>query len=575
MKKAIILILVLVLLAGAEIYAQTDTYYQIPPNSTGQKQRVICRTVSSQTVCSPPFHLYSAVSGTEVGLVGAPLYVRSSNGSSAIDPLAESTWTARVGEVQASPTQYTFLGRLKALEDELAQKTEPANTQTVSGTVTANLGTLNGAATAANQTTANTSLSSIDGKLATAKTADFDTGAGTDTVGMTGIALPASGGAVAGGTFTNPVRVDPTGTTTQPVSATSLPLPTGASTAANQSTANTALAAIQTAVELLDNTVAGSELQVDVVGALPAGTNAIGKLAANSGVDIGDVDVTSLPSGSVAAATAKTTDYDTGAGTDTVPMFGVALPKSGGAVAGGTSTDPIRVDPTVSTTQPISAASLPLPTGAATSAKQPAFGTAGSASSDVITVQGIASMTALKVDGSAVTQPVSGTVTASNAAGDVAHDSADSGNPVKIGVEARSTLPGAVTDGDRADATGDLFGRQYVQHTNRALRGNQQTTITSSTTETTVYTAAGVNVFADVYGVIVSNTSATAVCVDFKDATAGTLRFTLCAPATGSAGFMVPASDGHKQATANNNWTATCSASVASVKITILAALER
>jgi hypothetical protein len=53
-----------------------------------------------------------------------------------------------------------------------------------------------------------------------------------------------------------------------------------------------------------------------------------------------------------------------------------------------------------------------LPTGAATAAKQPALGTAGSASTDVITVQGIASMTALKVDGSAVTQPVSGTVTA-------------------------------------------------------------------------------------------------------------------------------------------------------------------
>lgn len=48
----------------------------------------------------------------------------------------------------------------------------------------------------------------------------------------------------------------------------------------------------------------------------------------------------------------------------------------------------------------------------ATAAKQPALGTAGSASTDVITVQGITSMTALKVDGSAVTQPVSGTVTA-------------------------------------------------------------------------------------------------------------------------------------------------------------------
>ena len=50
---------------------------------------------------------------------------------------------------------------------------------------------------------------------------------------------------------------------------------------------------------------------------------------------------------------------------------------------------------------------ISLPTGAATAAKQPALGTAGTASADVITVQGIASMTALKVDGSAVTQPVS------------------------------------------------------------------------------------------------------------------------------------------------------------------------
>ena len=52
-------------------------------------------------------------------------------------------------------------------------------------------------------------------------------------------------------------------------------------------------AAIKTAVETIDNAISGNEMQVDVVGALPAGTNAIGKLAANSGVDIGDVDVTS------------------------------------------------------------------------------------------------------------------------------------------------------------------------------------------------------------------------------------------------------------------------------------------
>lgn len=40
------------------------------------------------------------------------------------------------------------------------------------------------------------------------------------------------------------------------------------------------------------------QLQIDVVSSLPAGTNAIGKLSANSGVDIGDVDVTSISAGS-------------------------------------------------------------------------------------------------------------------------------------------------------------------------------------------------------------------------------------------------------------------------------------
>lgn len=51
--------------------------------------------------------------------------------------------------------------------------------------------------------------------------------------------------------------------------------------------------------------------------------------------------------------------------------------------------------------------SISLPTGASTAAKQPALGTAGTASADVITIQGIASMTAVKVDGSGVTQPIS------------------------------------------------------------------------------------------------------------------------------------------------------------------------
>jgi hypothetical protein len=89
-----------------------------------------------------------------------------------------------------------------------------------------------------------------------------------------------------------------------------------------------------------------------------------------------------------------------------------------GSVAGRLSVD-VNSAPTTAVTgtffqatQPVSATSLPLPTGAATLAKQPALGTAGSASADVISIQGIASMTAVKTDGSGVTQPVSGTVTA-------------------------------------------------------------------------------------------------------------------------------------------------------------------
>ena len=77
----------------------------------------------------------------------------------------------------------------------------------------------------------------------------------------------------------------------------------------------------------------------------------------------------------------------------------------------------------------ISAASLPLPTGAATAAKQPALGTAGAASTDVITVQGIAS---------GVAQPVSGTVTANAGTGTMAISAASL--PLPTGAATETTL---------------------------------------------------------------------------------------------------------------------------------------
>lgn len=87
-----------------------------------------------------------------------------------------------------------------------------------------------------------------------------------------------------------------------------------------------------TSLQLLDNAVSGTEYQVDVVAALPAGdnnignvdlasaipagSNSIGTLGANSGVDIGDVDVTSVIPGTGATNLGKAIDSVVG-GTDT------------------------------------------------------------------------------------------------------------------------------------------------------------------------------------------------------------------------------------------------------------------
>lgn len=124
-------------------------------------------------------------------------------------------------------------------------------------------------------------------------------------------------------------------------------------------------------MKLVDGTLNGNQpipgdsangLDVDVtrLPSLPVGNNNIGDVdvaslpslpAGNN--NIGDVDVLTLPNTTNAGATAKTTDYDTGGGTDTVTMFGVALPGAGGAVAGGTATNPLRTDPTGTTAQPV------------------------------------------------------------------------------------------------------------------------------------------------------------------------------------------------------------------------------
>ncbi len=257
-------------------------------------------------------------------------------------------------------------------------------------------------------------------------------------------------------------------------------------------------------------------------------------------------------------------------------------------------------------TTAITAASLPLPTGAATLAKQPALGTAGTASADVITVQGIASMTALKVDGSAVTQPVSGTVTAtisSNATvdvnriagtttsvdngtadngtqrvtiasdstgqiiavGNVAAASSDSGNPVKIGAVGKTANPTAVTDGQRTNIISDKVGRQVVVTAIRDLVADQNTTITSTTAATVVVTAVA-STFLDLTALVLTNISATGSEVQLLDDDGTTVRMVFFIPAFETRGivFTTP----FTQPTVNKTWKIKTVTSIASLKVT-------
>lgn len=258
----------------------------------------------------------------------------------------------------------------------------------------------------------------------------------------------------------------------------------------------------------LGGAISGTEVQVDVVGALPAGTNAIGKLAANSGVDIGDVDVASVVPGTGATNLGKAEDAAHTSGD--VGVMALSVRQDTAAALSGTDAD-----------------YQPLITDASGRLHVTASGGVG---------------------------------------GTVAHDSADSGNPVKVGGKARTTNPTAVADADRVDATFDDIGRQVVVLNQvRDLVVHQHTQIASSSSETTIVTAGAAGVFHDLTHLIVTNQTATAVNVTIKDATAGTTRMIIALAANG--GAVIPFSVPVPQASAANNWTATLSSASVTVNI--------
>lgn len=162
-----------------------------------------------------------------------------------------------------------------------------------------------------------------------------------------------------------------------------------------------------------------------------------------------------------------------------------------------------------------------------------------------------------------------GTTGGHGVGGTVASGATDSGNPVKVGAVGRTTNPTSVSDGQRVNLIADKSGKLVAVGSIREQKARQATTITSSTAETTIVTAIAAT-FCDLYGLVLCNTSATATEVTIRDATAGGTVSSFMVPAGETRGFMLPESAAWTQAAANNNWTATCGTSVASLKVTAL-----
>lgn len=249
------------------------------------------------------------------------------------------------------------------------------------------------------------------------------------------------------------------------------------------------------------------------------------------------ISVESMPTPEAASVTIPGTVAVTQSGTwsDTVTQ---ATAANLNATVVGTGTFATQLTGTTNNINNITG-TISLPTGAATAANQ---------STEITSLASIASATHAE--------------DAANSSGDV--------GVFALGVRNDTIADSTNTNGDYTQLSTDVKGHIMTANAPRLLKVQQQTTITSSTAETTVLTAVA-STFLDVYGLIVTNSSATATDISFKDATAGTTRFHLYVPAGDTRGFMLSMDAAHSQAVVNNNWTATCGTSVASIQVTILA----
>jgi hypothetical protein len=336
----------------------------------------------------------------------------------------------------------------------------------------------------------------------------------------------------------------------------------GTVTANLSATDNAVLDAIAASVASADGKITACNTGAVV---LAAGANAIGKLAANSGVDIGDVDVTSMP--------ADTTS--TGTITAAAQTVAITIPNGCSAVSlqvTGTWVGQLEFEGTVdgtnyqsveasNGTQTVNATTtndiFVLPgAGYDTLRVRASSWTSGTANITFIGTIGTAASIltgSLPAGANAIGKLAANSgvdigdvdvTSCANTSGDVAHDTGDSGNPIKVGGKAVSfdgTVPGtAVAEADRTNFITDLYGRQYVE-TAHPRYFNARADYGAAQTNATVQAAAGAGLKLYITDIMISN-GATAGNITLLDGSGGTVIWEIYTAINGGcvANFKTP-----------------------------------
>jgi len=174
----------------------------------------------------------------------------------------------------------------------------------------------------------------------------------------------------------------------------------------------------------------------------------------------------------------------------------------------------------------------------------------------------------LPTDGTGIVGLISGTTVALTGnnivVGPTASLSALTANPVTTGGMALLSNPTAASNGTVINAMFDKTGKQVVVGALRQLKGYTQTTITGSVANT-IIAAGSTGIFNDLYGLTITNTSASNVSVIIGDGINNIT--TIAVPSNDTRGFMLPADSALPQNTAAHIWQATVNTAVTSVII--------